>query len=103
MAKKAFEVLSEPMFYVLMSFLKQDRCGTEIVEFVQQKTKKRVNIGPGTLYAILAKFQDEGLISETLVEGRKRTYRITTKGRNVYTEEVNRLRCCLADAQTEEL
>lgn len=102
MAKKAFEVLSEPMFYVLMSFLKEERCGTEIVEFTEHKTKGRVKIGPGTLYAILAKFQDEGLISETQVDGRKRTYCMTKKGRKVYEEEVRRLQACLLDAQTEQ-
>ena len=87
--------LTEPMFYVLMSFLRRDMCGTEITEFVERKTRGRVKLGPGTLYTLLGKFQDEKLIH------RKRTYRITPKGRAVYQEEVDRLRSCLMDAEEE--
>lgn len=54
MAKKVLEILTETMFYVLMSFLRQERCGIEIAEFVEQKTAGRVRMGPGTLYTILA-------------------------------------------------
>ena len=95
--------LTEPMYYVLMSFLRQDMCGTEITEFVDRKTRGRVNLGPGTLYTLLARFLDEGLIRETQVDGRRRTYRITPKGRTVYQEEVDRLRSCLMDAEEESL
>ena len=93
--------LTEPMYYVLMSFLRQDMCGTEITEFVERKTRGRVNLGPGTLYTLLARFLDEGLIKETQVDGRKRTYRITPKGRAVFQEELDRLRACAADGEEE--
>ena len=33
--------------------------------------------------------------------GRKRTYRITDRGRRIYAEEVERLRRCLLDAEEE--
>lgn len=58
-------------------------------------------MGPGTLYTILAKFQSEGLLEETEIQGRKRTYRITHRGRRIYAEEVERLRRCLLDAEEE--
>lgn len=102
MAKKALETLTETMFYVLMSFLKREQCGAEVAEFVERKTEGRVRMGPGTLYTILGKFQEEGLLEETAVEGRKRTYRLTGKGRALYDEEVARLRQCLRDAEREE-
>ena len=94
--------LTEPMFYVLMSFLKRDMCGTEITEFVARKTRDRVRLGPGTLYTLLAKFQDEGFIQETEVDGRKRTYRLTDQGRQAYHEELDRLRACVLDGEEEE-
>ena len=93
--------LTEPMYYVLMSFLRRDMCGTEITEFVDRKTRGRVNLGPGTLYTLLARFLDEGLIQETQVDGRKRTYRITPKGRAAFQEELDRLRACAADGEEE--
>ena len=89
--------LTEPMYYVLMSFLLREMCGTEITGFVEKKTAGRVRLGPGTLYTLLAKFQDEGLIAETSVDGRKRTYQITQKGREAFREELERLRACVDD------
>ena len=95
--------LTEPMFYVLMSFLHRDMCGIDISEFVEQKTRGRVHLGPGTLYTLLGKFLDGGLIEETEVDGRKRTYRITPEGRAAYREELERLRACVRDGEEELL
>ena len=93
--------LTESMFYVLMSFFRGQMCGIEITAFVERKTNGRVRLGPGTLYTLLGKFQEEGLIQETEVDGRKRTYRLTGKGRAVFQEELDRLRACLNDAEEE--
>ena len=62
----------------------------------------RVPLGPGTLYTILAKFQEEGLIRETAVEGRRRTYAITDRGRALFRQELSRLRLCVGDGEREE-
>ena len=102
MAGKERGPLTEPMFYVLMSFLRRDMCGTEITEFVERRTRGRVRLGPGTLYTLLAKFQDEGFIQETEVDGRKRTDRLTDQGRQAYHEELDRLRACVLDGEEEE-
>ena len=83
MGRKILETLTESMFYVLMALLRQARCGTEIADFVA------------------AKFEEVGLIRETAVEGRKRTYVLTDEGRARYEEELVRLRSCLADAEEE--
>ena len=102
MGTKDRGALTEPMFYVLMSFLHCDRCGIEITQFVHDRTRGRVSLGPGTLYTLLGKFLEEELIEETEVQGRKRTYRITDKGRAAYREEIARLRTCLSDAEGED-
>ena len=94
--------LTEPMYYVLMSFLRREMCGTEITEFVDRKTKGRVHLGPGTLYTLLARFQDEEMIAETSVDGRKRTYKLTDKGRAAFEEELARLRACVNDGLEED-
>ena len=101
MGKEPLKVLTESMFYVLVSLLRQERCGSEIVEFVDTITSGRVPLGPGTLYTILGKFQEERLIEETAVEGRKRTYRITDRGRALYRQELDRLRLCVADGERD--
>ena len=101
MAKKAFDTLTETMFYVLMSFNRQDMCGTEIASYVDVLTNGRVSMGPGTLYTILSNFQNEGLIEKVNSQGRKITYSITEKGRRLYNDEILRLRTCLDDAEKE--
>ena len=101
MAKEPLKVLTESMFYVLLSLLRQERCGTEIVRFVDDTTAGRVPLGPGTLYTILAKFQEEGFIQEMAVEGRKRTYTITDRGRALFRQELSRLKLRVADGDRE--
>ena len=99
MPKRALEVLTESMFYVLMALEDEPRCGTDIADFIRIRTAARVQLGPATLYTILGKFQQEKYIREIGVEGRKRTYEITDKGRSAYQTEVSRLRHCLSDAE----
>ena len=102
MSKEPLRVLTESMYYVLLSLLRQERCGTEIVQFVDSVTAGRVPLGPGTLYTILEKFREEKLIEETAVEGRKRTYAITARGRALFRQELARLKLCVADGEREE-
>lgn len=101
MAKKAFDGLTESMFYILMAFLKKEMCGIDVTSFVESKTGGRVKLGPGTLYTILSRYEEEGLIEETAVEGRKRTYRITSKGIDLYHAELERLKACVVDGESE--
>ena len=91
MAREKFQTLTEQMFYILLC-LRRECCGVDIMERVREMTGGRVDIGPGTLYSLLESFQLEGFIQVTRVEGRKRSYRITGKGRLRLEEEVRRLR-----------
>lgn len=102
MPKRAMELLTESMFYVLMAFFEGPKCGIEVAEYTERRTKGRVRLGPATLYTILAKFEKEKYIRETETEGRKRTYCMTSRGQRAYQEEVERLRQCVADAEAEE-
>ena len=102
MPKKAMEILTESMFYVLMALSKSPMCGIDIAAWITNRTRGRVSLGPATLYTVLGKFEKEGYIAETEVEGRKRTYRITAKGLTAYRTELDRLRACIADADGKE-
>lgn len=99
MPKKAMDVLTESMFYVLMALCRGEMCGTDAAAFVEQRTGGRVRLGPATLYTVLGRFEQEKYIREVRVEGRKRTYRITEKGRQAFAEELTRLKQCVADAE----
>lgn len=102
MPRKAFDTLSEPMFYVLMALRRRTLCGVEIVDWIGAKTNDCVVLGPGTLYTILAKLTEEDMIREISAEGRRRNYQLTDKGRQMFDAECDRLRRCIADAETEE-
>ena len=99
MPKKAMDILTESMFYVLMALMQGEMCGTDAAAFVESRTRGRVLLGPATLYTVLGKFEKEKYIKEVRVEGRKRTYQITDRGRRAFEEELARLRQCVADAE----
>lgn len=102
MPKKALDILTESMFYTLMALSRGPMCGIDIAAYVEGKTRGRVVLGPATLYTILGKFEKEGYIAETEVQGRKRTYAITSRGLRAYHEELERLRACILDAETPD-
>ena len=101
MPRQALESLTETMLYVLMALYRGEKCGIDIAAWIEEKTAGRLQLGPATLYTILAKFEKEKLIRETKVEGRKRTYAITDHGRQAYRDELSRLQQCLTDGTAE--
>ena len=102
MPKRAMELLTESMFYVLLAFRPGPCCGTELAERIDRLTSGRVRIGPATLYTLLGKFEKEKWIRETEVDGRRRTYRLTDRGEAAYRAELERLSLCVADAERME-
>ena len=98
MADDQLRILTEPMYYILLSLV-QPNHGYGIMQQVEELTKGRVRIGPGTLYNLLSRFQKEGLIVEISQEDRRRTYKITPKGLKVLQEEYNRLHQLLEDGR----
>lgn len=90
MPRARFKTLTEQMFYILLC-LDQECCGADILELVRAMTEGRVSIGSGTLYDLLEQFLSEGMIRETRAEGRRRSYIITSRGRERLAEEHSRL------------
>lgn len=96
MPREKFKTLTEQMFYILLC-LCEERCGIEILDSVRDLTDDRVKIGSGTLYDLLEQFTKEGMICETKIEGRRRSYRITEKGLRMLDAEYQRLSLQAAD------
>ena len=90
MPRAKFQTLTEQMFYILLC-LRSERCGIDIMDMMPRLTDGRISVGSGTLYNLLEQFQTEGLIRETKVEGRRRSYILTDKGRTILQEEYDRL------------
>lgn len=96
MAREKYQTLTEQMFYVLLC-LQEECCGVDIMKMVSQRTGGRIGIGPGTLYSLLDNFSKEGIILETKVLDRKKSYIITEVGHEMIEKEVGRLRLLLND------
>ena len=67
---------------------------------VESLTRGRVSVGPGTLYNLLDSFLQAGMIQETSVVGRKRSYRITGKGQAALDAEYRRLLALTEDYES---
>lgn len=96
MAREQLQTLTEPMYYILLA-LTQECCGVDIMEKVKQISNNRISVGPGTLYAMLAKFEEMGIIRPTAYKERRKSYIITDKGRHELQKEYQRLQTLTAD------
>lgn len=96
MARK--RALTQPMYYVLLS-LKEERHGYEIMQYIEWLTDGRVKVGPGTLYSLLARFEEDEYIEMVSDDDNKKTYLITNLGSKVLDEEIERLQLLLKDAR----
>ena len=96
MAREQFQTLTEPMYYILLALL-EECCGVDIMERVKTLSHGRVVVGPGTLYAMLAKFEENNIIRLTTSEGRRKSYVITDNGRQMLQKEYERLKTMAED------
>lgn len=69
----------------------------DILDKVPAMTQGRVSVGSGTLYNLLEQFCGDGMIRETKVEGRKRSYILTPKGERLLEREYERIRAQAED------
>ena len=96
MPRAKFGTLTEQMFYVLMC-LKNECYGLDNLDRVRAMTGNRVSVGSGTLYNLLEQFLEEGMIVETKVEGRRRSYILTNKGKEMLDKEFRRIQAQAED------
>ena len=98
MAREHFQTLTEPMYYILLA-LTEECCGVDIMEKVKTISNGRVLVGPGTLYAMLARFEENGIVKMTTAEGRRKSYIITEIGREMLQREYDRLMVMVKDGE----
>lgn len=98
MARKKLDTLTEPMYYILLS-LTTERHGYGIMQYVTELTGGRVAVGAGTLYALLSRFEKDGLIRAAGEQEKRKYYQLTEEGRRILDEEFDRLRRQVADGE----
>ena len=96
MAREQFQTLTEPMYYILLALL-EECCGVDIMERVLELSGGRVKVGPGTLYAMLSRFEENEIIRLTAEEGRRKSYIISEAGKQMLQKKYTRLKQMAAD------
>ena len=96
MPRVKFQTLTEQMFYILLC-LKNECYGMDILDRVPAMTNQRVSVGSGTLYNLLEQFLEAEMIMETKVEGRRRSYILTAKGKEMLDKEYQRICAQVSD------
>jgi DNA-binding PadR family transcriptional regulator len=102
--------LTPPMFQLLLALADGDKHGYAIIKEVHRRTNGRIRLGAGTLYALIRRFADDGLIIEcderpdpSLDDERRRYYRLSERGRAVAIAEAKRMEEALDHARAKLL
>ena len=96
MARKRLETLTEQMFYVLLS-LRGERHGYGIMQAITELTGGRVSVG--ALYALLERFEKDGLIRRTRTEDNRKYYILMPEGERTLQNEYERIKKQAADME----
>ncbi len=99
--------LGASTFYILLALAAGERHGYAIAKEVEEQTAGTVRLGPGTLYRLIKQLTADGWIAEIDALGddheRRRTYRLTPRGRQVARAEAERLDALVGVARTRRL
>lgn len=100
--------LTPAMLQVLLALADGDKHGYAVLKEVSRRSGGTVTLRTGTLYTVLKRFVDDGLVAETgerpdpsLDDERRRYYRLTERGRAVAIAETERLGEMVRQARTK--
>ena len=102
--------LTPAMFNVLLALADGDKHGYAILKEVAAQTGGEVQLSTGTLYGIIKRLLQEGMIEELRRrpaseqdDQRRRYYRLTTAGRDAAAAEARRMQKVVARARAKQL
>jgi len=102
--------LTPATLHVLLSLADGEKHGYAIIQEVAARTGGEVQLGAGTLYALVKRLLEGGLIDESgdrpdpsMDDERRRYYRLTAFGRDVAIAEVKRLEDVVRQARAVRL
>lgn len=105
-----FGPLTPAMFHVLLALAGDDLHGYAILKEVELRTGGKVRLSTGTLYGIMKRLLNDGLIVELRSrpaqaedDERRRYYRLTPQGRQVAIAEAERMDEVLSVARSRNL
>src|SRR4030088_2901004 len=107
---ESFGPLTPSMFHVLLSLAGDDLHGYAILKEVELRTGGKVRLSTGTLYGLIKRLLNDGLVVELRSrpanredDERRRYYRLTPQGRQGATAEAERMDEILSIARSRNL
>ena len=107
---EGFGPLTPAMFHVLLALAGEDLHGYAILKEVELRTGGKVRLSTGTLYGIIKRLLNDGLIAELRSrptesedDERRRYYRMTPQGRQVASAEAERMDEIVSIARSRNL
>lgn len=86
--------MTEATCYILLSITLQRKHGYLIMQHVKEMTDGKITIGNGTLYGILNRMVEDGLITAEMID-QKKIYTVTPLGKEILLAEQHRLKMLL--------
>lgn len=93
--------MTEAMYYVLLALIRPNH-GYQLMQSITDVSRRRLKMGPGTLYGVLSRMQKDGLIVLAKDDGRRKTYEITQEGEQALRAEYARLKSLIIDSSMLE-
>ena len=97
--------LSPAVFFVLFALADGDKHGYLIMQEVKVLSDGKLQMGPATLYTTIQKLADQSFIEEVENDsrGRRRNYRLTRAGKQLFNAELSRQNEVLLLAKAKKL
>ncbi|MGM9925466.1 MAG: PadR family transcriptional regulator [Bacillus sp. (in: firmicutes)] len=83
------EILTDPTYYILLTMIEPIH-GYGIMQKIEQLSKGTMAIGPASLYTILKKLKNAGLIDLIPSDDRRKIYMLTDKGKEILQKDIER-------------
>lgn len=90
--------MTETIYYTLLAVI-TPRHGYAIMQYVHELTDSRITLGTGTLYTMVGRLVNDGIIENLTNESGKKTYIITDTGMELLNIETKRLEKQLNDGR----
>ena len=99
--------LGPAAFYILFALAEGEKHGYAIMKEAETVSSGQFTMGPGTLYTTIRRLLELGLIEEASTssdsERRRRCYRLSRSGSQVFEAELNRMESLVRSAQRRKL
>lgn len=95
--------LAPAVYHVLLSLAQGEAHGYRIRTAVREQSDGAIDLDPGSLYRLVARLWDDGLIEEAAsksIHPRMRLYRLTPEGRRVFKAETQRMTALVSLARS---